>query len=75
MKLFSISCLQYSEHFLVRVGDHFPGLVERIMLLVCLDDGRLSGGVPLSQKYPISYRRKARSALTQAANFHMAKVL
>lgn len=45
------------------------------MLLVCLDDGRLSGGVPLSQKYPISYRRKARSALTQAANFHMAKVL
>ncbi|ERK61316.1 hypothetical protein HMPREF1546_03133 [Oscillibacter sp. KLE 1745] len=45
------------------------------MLLVCLDDGRLSGGVPLSQKYPISYRRKARSALTQAANFRMAKVL
>ena len=37
------------EHFLVRVGDHFPGLVERIMLLVCLDDSRLSGGAPLSQ--------------------------
>ena len=40
------------------------------MLLVCLDDGRLSGGVPLSQKYHIGG-----SSLTQAANFHMAKVL